>query len=174
MPKYDWYEVVSGGGIEQGEILEGIDIYTALPDKEGQEENIKSSVETYDVIILTQSCDIPKKNCEHIVVCPMWTLEEAKKEIKHFQTESGLKALRDGNVVGFHIINSYNEPKLERDYRIVNFYRILELPKERVFSIASNQSNRLRLLPPYREHLSQAFARFFMRVGLPVEIPILK
>jgi hypothetical protein len=24
----------------------------------------------------------------------------------------------------------------------------------------------LRLLPPYREHLSQAFARFFMRVGL--------
>jgi hypothetical protein len=30
---------------------------------------------------------------------------------------------------------------------------------------------RLRLLPPYREHLSQAFARFFMRVGLPVDIP---
>jgi hypothetical protein len=27
------------------------------------------------------------------------------------------------------------------------------------------------LLPPYREHLSQAFARFFMRVGLPVDIP---
>jgi len=29
----------------------------------------------------------------------------------------------------------------------------------------------LRLLPPYREHLSQAFARNFMRVGLPVDIP---
>ncbi len=29
---------------------------------------------------------------------------------------------------------------------------------------------RLRLLPPYREHLSQAFARFFMRVGLPVQV----
>ncbi len=29
---------------------------------------------------------------------------------------------------------------------------------------------RLRLLPPYREHLSQAFARFFMRVGLPVAV----
>ena len=26
------------------------------------------------------------------------------------------------------------------------------------------------LLPPYREHLSQAFARFFMRVGLPLDI----
>ena len=32
------------------------------------------------------------------------------------------------------------------------------------------QAHRLRLLPPYREHLSQAFARYFMRVGLPVDI----
>jgi hypothetical protein len=31
--------------------------------------------------------------------------------------------------------------------------------------------NRLRLCPPYREHLAQAFARFFMRVGLPSDIP---
>jgi len=30
--------------------------------------------------------------------------------------------------------------------------------------------SRFRLLPPYREHLSQAFARFFMRVGLPIPI----
>ena len=25
-------------------------------------------------------------------------------------------------------------------------------------------------MPPHREHLSQAFARFFMRVGLPIDI----
>ena len=37
--------------------------------------------------------------------------------------------------------------------------------------IAERGTKRLRLLPPYREHLSQAFARFFMRVGLPVDIP---
>jgi len=36
------------------------------------------------------------------------------------------------------------------------------------------QGNRLRLLPPYREHLAQAFARFFMRVGLPADIPKFK
>jgi hypothetical protein len=29
---------------------------------------------------------------------------------------------------------------------------------------------RPQLLPPYREHLSQAFARFFMRVGLPTPV----
>jgi hypothetical protein len=30
---------------------------------------------------------------------------------------------------------------------------------------------RWRLKPPFLEHLSQAFARFFMRVGLPSTIP---
>jgi hypothetical protein len=29
---------------------------------------------------------------------------------------------------------------------------------------------RPQLLPPYREHLSQSFARFFMRVGLPIPV----
>lgn len=28
------------------------------------------------------------------------------------------------------------------------------------------------LMPPYREHLSQAFARYFMRVGLPIYVQI--
>jgi hypothetical protein len=35
----------------------------------------------------------------------------------------------------------------------------------------SNRLSGLRLCPPYREHLAQAFARFFMRVGLPIPIP---
>ena len=38
-------------------------------------------------------------------------------------------------------------------------------------ALASSQKPRLRLLSPYREHLAQALARFYMRVGLPVDIP---
>ena len=37
--------------------------------------------------------------------------------------------------------------------------------------LASSQKPSLRLLSPYREHLAQALARFYMRVGLPVDIP---
>jgi len=40
-----------------------------------------------------------------------------------------------------------------------------------LINFAKQKDQRLRLLPPYREHLSQAFARFFMRVGLPSDIP---
>jgi len=55
-------------------------------------------------------------------------------------------------------------------YSIVDFHRIYSLPKNYLRKIAQEKEVRLRLLPPYREHLSQAFARYFMRVGLPVDI----
>ena len=43
------------------------------------------------------------------------------------------------------------------------------LPKIFVEKVAAAQNPRLRLKAPYREHLSQAFARFYMRVALPRE-----
>ncbi len=50
----------------------------------------------------------------------------------------------------------------------MDFHDIFTLPREFLEGFLSRLSApRLRLLPPYREHLSQAFARFFMRVGLP-------
>jgi maleate cis-trans isomerase len=36
-----------------------------------------------------------------------------------------------------------------------------------VLALAALFGERVRLLSPYKEHLSQAFARYFMRVGLP-------
>ena len=36
---------------------------------------------------------------------------------------------------------------------------------------AAALGNRHRLQSPFLEHFSQAFARFFMRVGLPSSIP---
>lgn len=55
-----------------------------------------------------------------------------------------------------------------------DFRRGYSLPLAFLRKRALLDSRRLRLLPPYREHLSQAFARFFMRVGLPVDIPPFK
>jgi hypothetical protein len=59
------------------------------------------------------------------------------------------------------------------DVRIVDFGYMFSLPKAVVLDFAKQQSQRLRLCPPYREHLCQSLARFFMRVGLPqnIELP---
>ena len=50
----------------------------------------------------------------------------------------------------------------------------ISVPVEVARSIAEDIEIRLRLCPPYREHLSQAFARYFMRVGLSINIHIEK
>jgi len=171
MPSFEWYDLVIGSELEQGDILENVDIYVPLPELDRQQDIVPTVVETHDMIVLTQSCDIPKDVCKNIVACPIWTLEEAKQAVPHFRTKNGLEDLRTGRVVGFHILNRYEKMDFRRDFRIVSFYRVFELSKNRAIAVADAQPRRLRLLPPYREHLSQAFARFFMRVGLPADIP---
>jgi hypothetical protein len=65
-------------------------------------------------------------------------------------------------------------PGFASPIRVVSFRQVFSLPFGYIRALASQQSPRLRLLPPYREHLAQAFARFIMRVGLPVDIPAFK
>lgn len=60
---------------------------------------------------------------------------------------------------------------IELEIRLVDFHEVFTIPYAFLESLlAQRGENRYRLLPPYREHLSQAFARFFMRVGLPIPI----
>jgi len=54
-------------------------------------------------------------------------------------------------------------------WSIVDFHRLFVLPKPVVIAVARAAGPRLRLRSPYREHLAQALARYFMRVGLPHE-----
>ena len=65
-------------------------------------------------------------------------------------------------------LNSFvgSAPRLE--LRVVDFHEIFTLPRDFLEEFVKRLSApRIRLLPPYREHLSPAFARFLMRVGLP-------
>ncbi len=85
-----------------------------------------------------------------------------------------LEQIRKGQIVSNHILNKCSLPDFEKDYRIVDFRRVMSLTIGFIRELANKNSPRLLLLPPYREHLAQAFARFFMRVGLPVDIPKFK
>ncbi|HET6574322.1 MAG TPA: hypothetical protein VFG68_12000 [Fimbriiglobus sp.] len=61
-----------------------------------------------------------------------------------------------------------------RECRVVDVRQLFSLPIGFVRKRVGLAGHRLRLLPPYREHLAQAFARYFMRVGLPIDIPPFK
>jgi iron-sulfur cluster repair protein YtfE (RIC family) len=68
-------------------------------------------------------------------------------------------------------LNKSNENNID-DYIVVDFRNVYGIQIENLKEIAGKLESIHRLLPPYREPLSQAFARYFMRVGLPQNIVI--
>ena len=54
---------------------------------------------------------------------------------------------------------------------LVNFQQVFSLPRPVLERRASKAAPRLRLLPPYREHISRAFGQYFARIGLLQDIP---
>ena len=56
-------------------------------------------------------------------------------------------------------------------HRVVDFHEVFTLPRPVLESLLTARDvPRLQFLAPYREHLSQSFARSFMRVGLPTSV----
>jgi hypothetical protein len=76
-----------------------------------------------------------------------------------------------GRVEGLHLLASPANPTNNRDAVVVDFREIYSLPFDYLVGRATDLGPRWRLHSPYLEHFSQAFARFFMRVGLPSTIP---
>ncbi len=127
-------------------------------------------IENYDVIILSQSCDLENNKIDLVLVCPYYTISEFTKINKSFTDYKLKEAARQGNLPGYHLLNSC--PFLDHEeILIVDFKTIFSLSFEFLKAHKLERENRITLLSPYKEHLSQAFARFFMRVGLPSGIP---
>jgi hypothetical protein len=174
--EYQWYEIVT----ETEPILQGDFLYscpivvpsTAIEPETIGQKIVSAKVIEYDVIIMSQSCDLMFKKLDLVLVCPIWSLDEFEKRNDFFKSKRGKEELRQGNVPGYHLLNKCDVEGFETaNYLVVDFRNVYGVPFDFLTDLAKRKGKRLRLLPPYREHLSQAFARFFMRVGLPIDIP---
>ena len=174
---YPWYCLVNSDELEQGDILEHCPVFAPPPDltlnslKDGEAD---FTWKERDVIIMSQSCDLVKdtKKVEEVLLCTVWNRAElVKLPGGNLSTKRGMEEVRKGRLVGLQMLNKCDLPDVERDVRVVDFRRTYTLPLDFCREFARKSQNRIRLLPPYREHLSQGFARFFMRVGLPTDIP---
>jgi len=135
-----------------------------------------------DVAVMTQACDLEQNRVENVILCPHVSQKEHKtaweEEMSargHNPTSKAWKAHCDdicsGFIFNYTMLNRCQLGKSNIDVRIVYFHEVYTLPRLFLESlIKSRNQPRFRLLSPYREHLSQAFARFFMRVGLPTPI----
>lgn len=185
-----WYEEVEASvKLTQGDIIENcpIVVWTSQPfQSEGREESnglmgMVDAVEA-DVIVMTQACDIEQEKVNNIVLCPHLSLNDFHGEWESEMRRDGqnptpkawrsyYKAICDGHIWNLTILNSGSCESLTTEHRIVDFHEVFTIPRNFLESLLEQRGRpRLRLLPPYREHLSQAFARYFMRVGLPVRL----
>jgi len=167
MQQYDWYaEISENESLEQGDIIERCSVI--MPNEQHYNAILNNDTLDIDVIeingiILSQSCDIINAKIDSVILCPILSLNS----IDAFKTNSkNREALRQGNSTAYHLLNKFGTKTLPEDYYVVNFRHIYSVPKKIVETLVKSQT-RKRLLPPYREHLSQSFARYFMRVGLP-------
>jgi len=174
---YRWYDKVSGDDIQQGDIIESCPVLIlpselSLGPSGTTTESQDIPFECRDVIVMSQTCDMvkSKEKIPEVLLCSVWKKSDFKPGQTMYSNEDWENA-RKGRFPSFYVLDKCDIEGLIRDFRVVEFRRVHSLPLDFVRKITNESGDRIRLLPPYREHLSQAFARFFMRVGLPVDIP---
>ncbi len=107
----------------------------------------------------------------NVVCCRHFDLEEAKRSSPPLAKPNTLSEIKKGRHAGYTLLaDRATDPKLS--LRIVDLSDISLLPMAFLENVAVRQNPRLRLRAPYREYLSQAFARFYMRVALPKDVVI--
>jgi len=165
----EWWMVVEGRQLAQGEYLPRCLVPFFKPDYGTGQATQEVPVKEYDCIVVTQSCDLANDKAPLVALCPIYPIA------RYEQANAGFKKrweeVRQGRVEGLHLIASMTNPNDNRECFVADFRQIYSLPNGYLQAHALNQGRRLRLRSPYLEHFSQAFARFFMRVGLPSSIP---
>lgn len=164
-----WYtKIERNESISQGEIIK--DCPVIIPPKKLEQKRYTLNGELYDVIVISQTCDIIYDKIEYILVCPYYSLSSLEN-IPFFKNSTGKEVLRRGNIVGLHLLNRCEIYGEYNDFLVVDFRKVYSIYKKFLFNFVKSKDKRICLTSPYREHMSQAFARFFMRVGLPTDIP---
>lgn len=170
--RYPWFDLAEDESLLQGDLIEGCRVVipvTIAP----EHDKIRVEREERDLIVLTQSCDlvIGREKVTEVLLATVWRVSDLAPG-EYVASTRGLEEVRRGNVPGYHMLAACDEfTWTAPGIRIVDFRALVTLPIAYLRSRLPTTAQRLRLNPPYREHLSQAFARFCMRVGLPVDIP---
>lgn len=184
-----WYEVVGyDQPLTQGDFLLNCPVLTwkaqpptrdALPSSPLPD---RAALFRHDVVVMSQACDLEHHKVRNVVLCPHLPLSIFRQDWERWMTERkqtiSEKAWRRfcediaaGYVWNLTLLDHFEHAELSTEVRVVNFYELYTVPRDFLEAVAREQQQaRLRLRAPYREHLSQAFARFFMRMGLPQPI----
>jgi hypothetical protein len=174
---YPWYEIFNQ--TDPAKLLQGDLIFKCPiikpPVNYKIGADIEADIDEYNVVVMTQSCDLDNDKVNIVLVCPFYSWNEfilnADESFKSRKGQEKLwEELKKGAQPAYHLLMPDKKAILKEPIVVV-FKDIFGIHISTLKSHVKGTKDCLRLLSPFREHLSQAFARYFMRVGLPQNIP---
>jgi hypothetical protein len=175
------------------EVLEQGDIIRYCPDAKPTNINVNDETGNVDfnefnVVVLSQSCDIDKDKIERVLLCPIWKVNDYfrylraryEKDLayraKYSSDDDFVNKMRSllgnvyaGKVNGLQLLKENVEDTKLEPY-IVDFGNIYSLPCSFIKSTVLNDprnSDRIRLVPEFRVDLQAKFFAFLARGALP-------
>ncbi len=173
MENISYWQNFSDSTLRQGDYVSNcpVPVFADIPTENSK---LAPKVKVYNLIVVTQSCDLANKKVPFVALCPIYTLEEFEESSPKAAQKGFWEQVRKAKIEGLHLLSSFENPENNRECLVVDFREIYSLPFEFLTKHAESLETRWRLRSPCLEHFSQAFARFFMRVGLPSNIPPFK
>ncbi|HKI03756.1 MAG TPA: hypothetical protein VKK31_17380 [Thermoanaerobaculia bacterium] len=171
-----WYHIVAKRDLtlQQGDILFGFEylcptayVWPRIDTPEPTLSLVKA-----DVLVLTASCDLDlthtKKKIDFVLLCPHWEFDQAAKSPEVTGVKPSNKAeIESGKMPRYCLLAASDLSEFPMGLRMVDFNRLFQIPRSFVDACVAEQWPRLRMNPPYREHLAQSFGTCFTRIGLP-------
>ncbi len=160
----DWY-ADGDANVEQGDIFPSFRVLTPVA-SETDDGDYAFAARDQTIVVLTQSCDIPKSGQRTLMAASVFDYDAlvSAEGNDHLRTTEYRRSLARGNAIADFLIPPTQGGEIS--WSIVSFRDLFVVPKSIVLDVAGRQPP-IRLASPYKEYLSQAFARFVMRVGLP-------
>lgn len=183
MQQYPWYELVEESEeLEQGDYIDDcsvitptyipIKIETGVPSSAGGYQ-AKGNTARHNVVIVSQSCDLENGKLDYVLLCPRISYSDLAKSYvdRPNQFHSYLEEIRLGRRHRYCMLHQCSFDEFPQEIQIIDLGQVFSVPYHVMKQMAKSGGKRLRLLSPYKEKLAQAFAYYYMRVALPIDIP---
>ena len=161
----DWYEVVSGPKLEQGDVLTNISAPRAVQD-DNAPGGFRIRLGRGDYVVLSQTCDLENSKLQEVLLADISDYQSAANSTDRARSKAFRKALVQGTDWAYFLLPEFEGPP-NFSWSIINFHYLFLIDVGACTRQAERLGSRLRLVPPYKEHLAQSFGRYMMRIALP-------
>ncbi|CAN5895957.1 hypothetical protein BH23ACT8_BH23ACT8_25420 [soil metagenome] len=165
----------TGVELEQGDLIRDlpVPVVTSATGSVQEGFRLQAEVEIVDAVVLTQTCDLVQGKAGEVLLgrVVVWRdLVEAEWAAGNTMVKSArfIDNLIKGAVPPVSLLHA-RDRRPDWPWSVVDFRQLYTVRIDYLRRDLSRRgtAQRLRLRSPYKEHLAQAFARYFMRVGLP-------